>query len=171
MSSTDSVPGGTGSASSTGSAARRVVLAADHAGVELKAKLLGHLQAKGLDVVDLGPNDTSSVDYPDFAHALAREVHEGRAGRGVLVCGTGVGMAMAANRWSEVRAVNCTDLFTVRMAREHNDANVLALGARVLGVGLALELVDVFLETSFAGDRHTRRVRKIDRQREGCTDR
>ncbi len=104
----------------------RVVLAADHAGVEMKAAIVAHLEGAGHELEDLGPQSTESVDYPDFAHQLAARVHEGRADRGILVCGSGVGMAMSANRWAGVRAVNCTDAYTARMAREHNDAIVLA---------------------------------------------
>ncbi|REK00437.1 MAG: ribose 5-phosphate isomerase B [Acidobacteria bacterium] len=140
-----------------------LLVAADHAGVELKRAVIDHLRQRGVDVRDLGPHDETSVDYPDYAHTLAGALHQGEAGRGVLICGTGVGMAMSANRWPGVRAVNCSDVYTCKMARLHNDANLLTLGARVVGLGLALELVDTFLDQPFEGGRHQRRVGKIDR--------
>jgi ribose 5-phosphate isomerase B len=140
-----------------------VALAADHAGIELKQLVAEHLTRRGFAVEDLGPSDHQSVDYPDFAHRVASRIHQGSATHGVLICGTGVGMAISANRWPGVRAVNCTDLYTVKMSRLHNNANLLALGARVVGIGLALELVDAFFDTAFEAGRHTRRVAKIER--------
>ncbi|MCY3965535.1 MAG: ribose 5-phosphate isomerase B [Acidobacteria bacterium] len=141
----------------------KFALGADHAGVELKSRLSDVLRARGIEVVDFGTDASAPADYPDKAAAVARAVASGEADRGLLVCGTGVGMAMSANRFAGVRAVNPSDSFTTRMSRAHNDANVLALGARALGAGQASELLEVFLDTPFDGDRHTARVAKIDR--------
>ena len=142
----------------------RIVIASDHAGVDLKARLVELIGEAGHDVCDLGPADTSSVDYPDFAHALAREVALGEAEQGILVCGTGIGMSLTANRHSGVRAALCHDAFTAEMARRHNDANVLCIGARSTGPGVAEQMVRIFLETPFEGGRHQRRVEKIERE-------
>jgi ribose 5-phosphate isomerase B len=138
-----------------------VALASDHAGFPLKKALAEALTARGLEILDLGAKDESSVDYPDFGHGLARLVEEGRVSRGVLVCGTGIGISIAANRHPGVRAALCHDRTTARLAREHNDANVLALGARVIGLETALDCLDAFLTTEFAGGRHERRVAKL----------
>lgn len=140
----------------------RIALGADHAGFELKQHLVAHLRGQGHEVSDLGTHDRQSTDYPDWAALVARSVAAGEAERGVLVCGTGTGMAMTANRHQGVRAVATGDLVTVRMARRHNDANVLALGARLVAVPLAEDLVAAFLETPFEGGRHSGRVAKID---------
>lgn len=140
----------------------KFAVGADHAGVELKNQLGEVLRARGIEFVDFGADGSGSVDYPDKAAQVARALAAGEADRGLLVCGTGVGMAMSANRFAGVRAVNPTDSYTARMSRAHNDANVLALGARVLGAGQATELLEVFLDTPFDGDRHTARVAKID---------
>ncbi len=113
-----------------------IVIGSDHAGVELKSRLVELIQARGLDLTDLGPADTASVDYPDFAHAVAKAVSAGEADRGILICGTGIGMSLAANRHPGVRAALCHDAFTAEMARLHNDANVLCIGARVTGGGV-----------------------------------
>ena len=138
-----------------------VALASDHAGVELKAALKSALEAKGRTVLDLGPFDTESVDYPDYADALAKALGEGRAACGIAVCGTGIGISIALNRHRHVRAALCHDGTSARLAREHNDANVLALGARLIGVEVAKECAEVFLSTDFAGGRHQRRVAKL----------
>jgi len=140
----------------------KFALGADHAGVELKSRLSEVLRARGIEVVDFGTDASAPADYPDKAAAVARAVASGEADRGLLVCATGVGMAMSANRFAGVRAVNPSDGYTTRMSRAHNDANVLALGARALGAGQASELLEVFLDTPFDGDRHTARVAKID---------
>jgi ribose 5-phosphate isomerase B len=134
---------------------------ADHAGLELKDALAQRARSRGLEVVDLGTHDAASTDYPDFAHEVSRRVARGE-GRGVLICGTGIGMSMAANRHPGVRAALCAEPFGARMTRRHNDANVLCLGARLTGPGLAEEIFDVFLDTPFEGGRHARRVSKID---------
>ena len=138
-----------------------IAIAADHAGFALKQVLRDKLEELGFEVLDLGTDSASSVDYPDFGHALARAITEGRASRGVLVCGTGTGMCMTANRHAGVRAAVCHDVTSARLAREHNDANVLALGARLIGSEVAGDSLAAFLETGFAGDRHARRVSKI----------
>lgn len=140
----------------------KIAIAADHAGFELKDHLGRWLADEGHEVVDLGTDGPESVDYPDFGHRLAEEVLAGDCERGVLVCGTGVGVAMTANRHAGIRAVNSLDLYSVRMARAHNDANVLCLGARVIGTGLAEALLETFLVTAFDGGRHARRIDKIE---------
>lgn len=140
----------------------RVLIASDHAGYELKQLVAEYTGNRGHEVVDLGPAGGEAVDYPDFAHELAARVGRGEAERGILVCGTGIGMAMAANRHTGVRAALCHDAFTAEAARRHNDANVLCLGGRVTGNGVALQIVDVFLAAPFDGGRHERRVHKID---------
>ncbi len=139
-----------------------IVIASDHAGVEVKAAIVDRLRAAGLAVDDLGPDSVDSVDYPDYAHRVAARVAEESGTRGVLVCGTGLGMSMSANRHPGVRAAVCHDAFTAEMARRHNDANVLCLGARVLGPGVIEQVVDLFLATDFEGGRHQRRVAKIE---------
>ncbi len=139
-----------------------IVIASDHAGVELKARLVAAARAAGREIADLGPTDTSSVDYPDFAHRVAAAVAAGEAERGVLICGTGIGMSITANRHPGVRAALCHDAFTAEMARRHNDANVLCLGARVTGAGVAEQVLTVFLATGFEGGRHQRRVARIE---------
>lgn len=138
-----------------------VVIAADHAGYELKATLKDELAKMDYEVVDLGTHDMDSVDYPDFADTLAAAILEGRAERGVLICGTGIGISMAANRHRGIRAAPCHDVTSTRLAREHNDANVLALGARLIGSEVAKECLRTFLGTGFAGERHKRRVEKM----------
>lgn len=140
----------------------RLAIASDHAGLDFKALLVAHLEGLGHEVHDLGPSDTTSVDYPDFAHKLTDELLAGRIERGVLICGTGQGMAMAANKVPGVRAAVVSDVFSARMAIQHNDARVLCLGERIIGPGLATTLVDAWLEASFEGGRHARRVGKIE---------
>jgi ribose 5-phosphate isomerase B len=138
-----------------------IAIASDHAGFELKGTVKEELEGMGLTVLDLGTNGPDSVDYPDFADALADALRTGRASRGVLVCGTGIGISMAANRHRHVRAAVCHDATSARLARAHNDANVVTMGARVVGEGLAEEIVDTFLATPFDGGRHARRVDMI----------
>ena len=139
----------------------RIFVGSDHAGFALKVDLVPALESMGYEVEDIGTRDTESVDYPDFAHEVARKVASG-AGLGILICGTGVGMAMAANRHPGVRAAVVSDTFSARMTRKHNDANVLCLGARVVGPGLAEDIVRAFLDAEYEGGRHARRVDKID---------
>jgi ribose 5-phosphate isomerase B len=142
---------------------RRIAIASDHGGFELKEELKKLLTADGRELVDLGVDSTaSSVDYPDYADALCGEILAGRAALGILVCGTGIGMSIAANRHRGIRAALCTDPYMARMAREHNDANVLCLGGRVLSVAAAIDIVRGFLAAAFAGGRHERRLAKID---------
>jgi ribose 5-phosphate isomerase B len=138
-----------------------VAVGADHAGFPLKEDLKTWLIARGYDVVDLGTQSAESVDYPDFAVGVGGAITAGKADRGLLVCGTGIGMAMAANKVPGVRAAACSDAFTARMSREHNDANVLALGARITSREAAIEILEIWLGAEFAGGRHARRVEKI----------
>lgn len=138
-----------------------IAIASDHAGYDLKTALSRELAEMGYEVLDLGTDGPQSVDYPDFAAALAKAVQAGEAERGVLICGTGIGMAMAANRHPGIRAAVCWDETSVRLTREHNDANVLALGARLLGTEVARDCLRTFLSTDFAGGRHVGRVAKI----------
>ncbi len=140
----------------------RIALGADHAGFELKERLKAHLREQGHEALDLGTNSTESVDYPDFGLAVGKAVAEGRADRGVLACGTGIGIAIAANKVKGVRAGVPNDLFATRLMREHNDANVIAFGARQTAAPLAEAMLDLFLETPFAGGRHERRVKKLN---------
>lgn len=139
----------------------RVALGADHAGVPLKDAVRALLESRGIDVQDLGANGPDSVDYPDYAASVAREISGGAADLGILVCGTGIGMAIAANKFAGIRAANVGDLEGARLSREHNDANVLTLGARLTAPQTALQIVSTFLDTPFAGGRHQRRVEKI----------
>jgi len=139
-----------------------IAIASDHAGLDLKRHLRTVLVAAGHVVEDLGTDDRSSVDYPDYAHRVSEEVVSGRAEIGVLVCGTGIGMSIAANRHAGIRAALCTDAFTAEMARCHNDANVLCMGGRVVGPGVAEQIARVFVATPFEGGRHQRRVVKIE---------
>ena len=138
-----------------------VALAADHAGYELKQALIRELEAAEVPVIDLGTHSLDSVDYPDMADALARCLAEGNAERGVLVCGTGIGISIAANRHKGIRAAVCCDTTSARLARQHNDANVLALGARLVGSEVAKDCLRTFLATEFEGGRHARRVAKL----------
>ena len=140
----------------------KVVLGADHGGVALKDAIGEHLRAQGHDVTDVGTHGTTSVDYPDIGRQVAIAVAEERFDRGVLVCGTGQGMAMTANKVSGVRAAVVADTFSAEMAMGHNDARILCLGQRVLGSGLALRLVDVWMAAAFEGGRHSRRVGKME---------
>ncbi len=142
--------------------ASAIAVGSDHAGVELKRTLVAVLEKRGLTVLDLGTDSTDSCDYPDFAHALAAAIERGEVNRGLLVCGTGVGMAITVNRHPLVRAVVCSEPLSARMARRHNDANVLCVGARVIGPDTALDILDAFLSTDFEGGRHAKRVAKIN---------
>ena len=135
-----------------------VALASDHAGYTLKEELKKHLEERGIAYKDLGTDGPASVDYPVFADKLCREITGGKCGLGILVCGTGVGMSMAANKHAGIRAAVVSDTFSARLTRMHNDANVLCVGARVVGVGLACDIADLFLDTPYEGGRHQRRV-------------
>jgi ribose 5-phosphate isomerase B len=141
-----------------------IVIASDHAGVDLKARLIELIGEAGHEIQDFGPATTGSVDYPDYAHAVAEAVADGRADRGILICGTGIGMSLAANRHPRIRAALCHDALTAEMARLHNDANVLCVGARTTGEAVVEQIVRIFLTTAFEGGRHQRRVEKIERE-------
>lgn len=142
----------------------RVAIASDHGGFRLKSELVARLRgAAGLMVEDFGTNDDASTDYPDYAHQVAEAVVRGGFDRGILVCGTGVGMSVAANRHAGIRCVNCSDTYTAKLSRQHNDANILAIGERVLGIGLAWQVVTAWLEEPADPDpRHLRRREKIE---------
>lgn len=139
----------------------RVAIASDHAALEMKAALVDWLQEAGHDVADLGPMTTESVDYPDFGYKLAEEVASGRVERGIALCGSGIGISMAVNRHPACRCALVSESLSARLAREHNDANVIAMGARLVGIEMAKDCLDVFLKTEFGGDRHQRRVDKL----------
>ena len=145
----------------------KIAVAADHAGFALKEQLRRRLAQEGHEVVDFGATSAESCDYPDFAQPAARDVAQGRSDRGILVCSTGIGMAIAANKIAGVRAAPAQSEDEVRMTREHNDANVLTLGAKYLDEERAIELIHVFLNTEFAGGRHARRVAKIAQLEQG----
>lgn len=140
-----------------------IAVASDHAGFDLKELLKRDLQQAGHDVLDLGTNSTESVDYPDFGKAMAEAIGSGKVGRGVLVCGTGIGISIAANRYPKVRAALVHDVTSARLSREHNDANVVAFGARLIGTEAAREALKIFLATPFEGGRHTGRVVKLSK--------
>ncbi len=139
----------------------RIAVASDHAGFELKQMLADHLRAGGHDVVDLGTDDNTSVDYPDFGAAIGAEVADGDSELGVAVCGSGIGICIAANKVKGVRAATVHDVTSARLTRLHNNANVMCLGERFTGPQVALDAVDAFISTDFEGGRHTRRVEKI----------
>lgn len=141
-----------------------IALASDHGGVELKALLSQYLAGKGYAVLDLGTDGSQSVDYPDFAVVMADALAQGKATRGVLICGTGIGISIAANRFAHVRAALVHDAFGARLSRQHNDANVIVFGGRVIGTEIAKDCLDIFLSTQFEGGRHARRVAKMGEQ-------
>ncbi|MDI3298822.1 MAG: ribose 5-phosphate isomerase B [Bacillota bacterium] len=140
----------------------RVALGADHGGFRLKQAIRTWLEQAGHEVLDFGTDSEEACDYPDVARPAAEAVARGEAERAILVCGTGIGMSITANKVPGVRAALCHDAYTARLAREHNDANVLCLGGRVLGPGVAQEVVEIWMSTAFAGGRHARRVAKVD---------
>ena len=136
-------------------------IGSDHGGYELKQAVMAHLKERGVEFRDYGTFSTDSCDYPDYGEAVARAVASGECERGIVVCGTGIGISIAANKVHGIRCALCGDCYSAEKSREHNDANMLALGGRVLGEGLALKIVDPFLDTEFAGGRHARRLAKI----------
>ena len=138
-----------------------IVVASDHGAVELKDLLTKELEGRGFSVLDLGTNGPDSVDYPDYADALASAIRDGRASRGILLCGSGIGMSIAANRHREIRAALVHDNLSARLARQHNDANVLVMGGRFIGLEVAKDCLTAFLDTEFDGGRHARRVAKM----------
>lgn len=140
-----------------------VVIGADHGGFDLKEQLIVLLRELGHEIIDVGCYSLDSVDYPDIAGKVREKLLAGNGDRGILICGTGIGMSIAVNRSMEIRAALCHDEYTARMSREHNDANVLCLGARVTGQGVAEEIVKVWMETGFGGGRHQRRIAKFSR--------
>ncbi|WPC42083.1 ribose 5-phosphate isomerase B [Clostridium sp. JS66] len=139
----------------------KIALGSDHAGLPLKKEIITHLEGKGIQIEDFGTYTESSCDYPEFALKVAEEVAAKNFDFGILVCGTGIGISIAANKVHGIRAAVCGDTFSAHACREHNDANILALGQRVVGLGLALDIVDIFLDTKFEGGRHQTRIDKI----------
>ena len=140
----------------------KLAVGCDHGGFELKEEILKFVKTvANIEVSDFGPANNGSVDYPDFGAKVSEVVSEGTMDRGILICGTGIGMSIVANRYPKVRAALCHDHFTARMSREHNDANILVMGERVIGKGVALEIVKTWLDTEFAGGRHQKRLDKI----------
>lgn len=139
----------------------KLALGSDHAGLSLKKEIMRYLEEKGIEFKDFGTYTADSCDYPDYAYAVAKEVSNKNYDFGILVCGTGIGISIAANKVKGIRAAACSDTFSAHACREHNDANIIAVGERVVGVGLALDIVDTFLKSSFQGDRHQRRIDKI----------
>jgi ribose 5-phosphate isomerase B len=139
----------------------RIAIASDHAAIALKSALSAYLEAAGHQVDDLGPYDTSSVDYPDYGYKLSEAVASGAAERGIALCGSGIGISIAVNRNPACRAALVSEPFSAKLCREHNDANVLVMGARLIGIDMAKACLDAFLSTDFAGDRHIARVDKL----------
>lgn len=137
-------------------------IATDHAGIAIKDDVISMLEKRGHEVTDLGPQDASRVDYPDFAHKLCKEVLQDKSSHGVLICGTGIGMSLAANKHKGIRAAMCHNAYTATMARAHNDANVLCFGERVVGLGVVESMIDAWCNGSFEGGRHSTRVEKIE---------
>ena len=137
---------------------KRIVMGSDHAGYNLKLKVKAHLEARGFVVMDVGTHTTDSCNYTVYADALCKAIAAGEADLGILVCGTGIGMSMAANKHKGIRAACCENTFSARMTRMHNDANVLCIGERVMGYGLACDMADLFVDTPFEGGRHQARV-------------
>lgn len=144
----------------------RIVIASDHAGYPLKEEVIRFLREKDYDLVDLGVYEPAAIDYPDQAEKLAKAVAQGEAEQGIIICGTGIGVSIAANKVRGIRCALCHDVFSATMARQHNDCNVLALGARVVGSGHALAIVEAYLGARFLGGRHQTRVEKIGRLEE-----
>jgi ribose 5-phosphate isomerase B len=140
----------------------KIIIGSDHAGYKMKQTVVAHLREKGIEVEDVGTQSEDSVDYTDFGNEVAGKVSEGAFERGILMCGTGLGMSMVANRYKGVRAALANDLFSAIMSRRHNDSNILVVGGRLIGDALALQLVDTWLETPFEGGRHQRRIEKMD---------
>lgn len=140
----------------------KIALGADHGGFELKEEIKKHLEEKGFEIKDFGTYSTNSCDYPDYALPVAEAVAKKEFDFGILICGTGIGIGIAANKVPGIRAALCSDTFSAHATRQHNDANILTMGARVVGPGLALDIVDTFLSAKFEGDRHIKRIAKIE---------
>ena len=141
---------------------KKIALASDHGGFDLKESVIAHLLNTGWEVDDLGPHSGDSVDYPDYGIKLAEAVAEKKVERGIVICGTGIGMSIVVNRYPGIRGTLCSDVFTAKLCREHNDSNILIMGGRVIGKGLAAEIVNTWLNTPFEGGRHQRRLDKIN---------
>ena len=140
-----------------------IALGCDHGGSELMQEVIAYLEKEGLEYKNFGTFSTDAVDYPDYGHAVAKAILSGECEKGILICGTGIGISISANRYKGIRAALCSDCFSAEATRLHNDANILAMGARVLGPGLAVKIVDTFLHTEFSnGERHIRRIEKIE---------
>ena len=140
---------------------KKITIGCDHAACELKALVIEHLKERGIESIDVGTYSSDSCNYPDYAHKVCKNVQDGVTELGILICGTGIGMSMAANKHKGIRAAVCSDTFSARLTREHNDANVLCFGARVVGMGLAFDLVDNFIDADFEGGKHQTRVDMI----------
>ena len=141
---------------------KKIAIASDHGGFDLKETVIAHLLNDGWEIDDLGPNNEDSVDYPDYGIKLAEIIANKKVERGIVICGTGVGMSIVVNRFPGIRGTLCSDIYTAKMSREHNDSNILIMGGRVIGRGLASEIVDTWLNTAFQGGRHQRRLDKIN---------
>ena len=141
---------------------KKIIMGSDHAGYNLKLKVKAHLEARGFEVLDVGTNSPESCSYTIYAHALCEAIQKGEAPLGILVCGTGIGMSMAANKHKGIRAACCENTFSARMTRMHNNANVLCFGERVIGYGQACDIVDQFVDTAFEGGRHQARVDDVN---------
>lgn len=139
----------------------KLAIGSDHGGFELKDYIKEYLDKKGIEYIDYGTDSDESVDYPDFGHKIAEAIKNGECERGIVVCGTGIGISIAANKVPGIRCALCSDTYSARMSREHNNANILALGGRILGRDLALEIVETWIKAEFEGGRHERRVNKI----------
>ena len=140
---------------------KKIAIACDHGGYELKLQIIKHLEERGFEVCDFGCDSTQSVDYPDYALPASQAVAKGECDLGILICGTGIGMSLCANKVKGIRAACCSDTFSARMTRMLNDSNILCFGARVVGLGLATDMVDLFLDTPFEGARHNARIEKM----------
>ena len=140
---------------------KKICIASDHAGFNLKENIKDYLINKNVSIIDLGPNENKSVDYPDYAKKIGNRIKSKKSDIGILVCGSGTGMAISANKFKNIRAAVCYDIKSTRLSRQHNNANIIALGARLTSRNLALKLVDIFLKTKFEGGRHLKRVNKI----------
>ena len=140
---------------------KKIIIGCDHGGLELKNEIIKHLNNRGIETVDVGTHAADSCNYPDYARLLCTRIQSGEFELGILVCGTGIGMSIAANKHNGIRAACCSDTFSARMTRMHNNANVLCLGGRVVGAGLACDMVDLFVDTEFEGGRHSTRVQML----------
>jgi ribose 5-phosphate isomerase B len=141
---------------------KKIAIASDHGGFDLKESVIAHLLNDDWEIDDLGPSNEDSVDYPDYGVKLAEAIANKKVERGIVICGTGVGMSIVVNRFPGIRGTLCSDVYTAKMCREHNDSNILIMGGRVIGKGLASEIVDTWLSTAFEGGRHQRRLDKIN---------